>query len=163
MAFMLKEFTEKHALIRRYLAEGLTQTAVAEKMGMHPAAISQLVNSPLFRKMRKDYTERLDDRVIEKQANEVVKPDPVEELLKVSALEAAETVVRIMKSNEATRPSVAQKSAFDILNRRGYQAKETSQPQVPIIIINENQVELLNLADNETFNDAGKELAPAKV
>lgn len=95
---------------------------IASIVGMTPARVSIIRNSPMYLQERTRESSRLKGMFHEKQSDKLVTGDPVENLLKDQALNAAKIKIDLMEN--ARSEMVRNIASGDILDRAGYKAKE---------------------------------------
>ena len=110
---MLKELRTNHRTIIQMKFSGFTNNEIAEKTGMAPATISQIIRSPLG----EAYLNGLQDRA---------KEDILDVRKKLVSLnkDALKTFERLIDPKTKAPHSVQYNTAKDILDRNGYKAPD---------------------------------------
>lgn len=113
--------SHRHKEIMRRLMLGQSQKDIAEIMGYTPMRISQIVNSPVFKKQFDQYQATFEqmftERLLEKELH-----DPVREKLEEYKVDAIDTMYHLMRESESD--TVRRASAQDILDRAGYKPRD---------------------------------------
>jgi len=96
-----------HQILERDIA-GWTKGRIAGDLGMTPGRISVIVRSPMYVGMRDEKLKTLHEKVTDKVSDKIANSESV---LKEAQLEAAETLVDIMRTgrSESVRAQVAEK------------------------------------------------------
>lgn len=102
-----KELRERHRIAIRLHACGMTNNRIAETLGYTPSRISIILNDPRAEAVRMEMSSLVTDNL-----------DNIGLRLQFYAGEALTEVVDLMRG--ADSEGVRQKSAFDILDRAGY-------------------------------------------
>ena len=110
---MLKELRTNHRTILQMKFSGFTNNVIAEKTGMAPATVSQIIRSPLG----EAYLNGLQDRA---------KEDILDVRKKLVSLnkDALKTFERLIDPKTKAPHSVQYNTAKDILDRNGYKAPD---------------------------------------
>ena len=110
---MLKELRTNHRTIIQMKFSGFTNNEIAEKTGMSPATVSQIIRSPLG----EAYLNGLQDRA---------KEDILDVRKKLVSLnkDALKTFERLIDPKTKAPHSVQYNTAKDILDRNGYKAPD---------------------------------------
>lgn len=110
---MLKELRTNHRTIIQMKFSGFTNSEIAEKTGMAPATVSQIIRSPLG----EAYLNGLQDRA---------KEDILDVRKKLVSLnkDALKTFERLIDPKTKAPHSVQYNTAKDILDRNGYKAPD---------------------------------------
>ena len=110
---MLKELRTNHRTIIQMKFSGFTNNEIAEKTGMAPATVSQIIRSPLG----EAYLNGLQDRA---------KEDILDVRKKLVSLnkDALKTFERLIDPKTKAPHSVQYNTAKDILDRNGYKAPD---------------------------------------
>jgi len=131
-----KDFTKTiiHQLLERDVA-GWTHKAMGEDLGLSDSRISVITRSPMYVAMRDERLASLKDKVEDKVSNHIA---DAEDTLKGAKLEAAETLVSIMRTgrSDMVRATVASK----IVDR----GRETKGGINVVVQINEKMGERLD-------------------
>ncbi len=110
---------------------GKGTNAIAEELGMTAGRISIIKGSPMYERRRMEVEDELKGKYMEKQTDILTSGDPVEEVLKGAAMDAAKKKIDLMtySGNEQIQAS----AAADILDRAGYKA-HTERTKVSVEI-----------------------------
>lgn len=95
---------------------------IANFMGLTPARVSIIRNSPMYLDHVAREREKLKGEFHDKQSTKLVTGDPVTNLLKEHALLAAKTKISLMENGRSEFVRLA--ASGDILDRAGYKARE---------------------------------------
>jgi len=148
MTTSLKNLSEKHQRIKFFVCQGLSGAEIARRLEMHPRSVQLIISTPLFQTALKDYRLKLEGHMIDKQVEDVT-ADPVADRIRAEAMASVEKVVGLRDFSESEK--IQQGSAFDLLNRAGYSAKETKETEHRgDVVLGDKQVLILNEALEET-------------
>ena len=95
---------------------------IAEAVGLTASRVSIIRNSPMYLDALTRERKRLSDSFNAKQSDKLVTGDPVDNILKEHALNAAKTKIDLMDNGKSEFVRLA--AAGDILDRAGYKARE---------------------------------------
>jgi hypothetical protein len=95
---------------------------IARELGMTASRISVIKGSPMYQSAIVLERDRLKEVYREKQTDRLISGDPVEQVLKDSALEAARCKVELMNNGKSEFVRLA--ASGDILDRAGYKAHQ---------------------------------------
>jgi len=99
---------------------GNTGNQMSQDLGITPARVSVIRNSPMFTDERQRKMVELQSQTIDKKSTSVAEGDPVEAKLKSLALRAVETYENILRTGNSE--SVKKVTADSVLDRAGYKA-----------------------------------------
>jgi len=99
---------------------GNTGNQMSQDLGITPARVSVIRNSPMFTDERSRKMVELQDKTIDKKSTSLSEGDPVEVKLKKLAMSAVETYEKLLKTGNSE--SVKKVTADSILDRAGYKA-----------------------------------------
>ena len=99
---------------------GRTGKAIAQELGLGECRVSIIRNSPLYINRLAEMRQDMESQFMDKQTDIMTSGDPIEEVLKGAALDAANKKIQLMKqsSNELVQAA----AAGDILDRAGYKS-----------------------------------------
>ena len=95
---------------------------IARELGLTAPRVSVIKGSPMYQSAIGLERDRLKELYREKQTDRLVSGDPVEQVLKDNALEAARCKVELMNSGKSEFVRLA--ASGDILDRAGYKAHQ---------------------------------------
>ena len=101
---------------------GMKGNDIANKLGLSVSRISIIRNSPMYIAARDKMREDLKEQFVDKRADNLASGDPVENLLKTHALDAARAKIELMANGRSEFVRLA--AAGDILDRAGYKASQ---------------------------------------
>jgi hypothetical protein len=109
-----KSLSPRHKTVLALYAAGVKPGEIADALQMSGSRVSVIINDPRA------------DELIKQLSAELVQDITTEtrEVIQAHALEAANTVIGLMQNASSER--VRQTSAFDILDRAGFKAKDVS-------------------------------------
>lgn len=107
--------------IMRRLLLGQTQKEIADYLGYSPVRVSQIVNSPVFKRAFQMYEATFEEMFTERLVDKKVE-DPIKEKLDLYKVDAIDTMYELM--NQAESDNVRRASAQDILDRAGYKPRD---------------------------------------
>jgi len=126
----LKDLNQKHKAVARYLALGVSLSDICDQFGFNLTTWKQIVNAPIF----KHEVERINGELEERILEDAVK-DPVHLKLKMAATKAANRLIEeIDAAGEDSNASSRIRAAESILDRCGYNSKETDKSQQVIFV-----------------------------
>jgi len=128
MGYNLKKLNPSHRIVMRIYMQGKSRGEIAEATGFTENYVSMVVGDPTFQEVYRAMQEELDREFISGERDKLVE-DPVRERMRENALAAVEKVIELLNAKSET---VAQKSAFDILDRAGYKAEEKLKTELEV-------------------------------
>ena len=129
----IENLNSRHFKIIEYWLEGLKASQIAKKLNMADTQVRHILNSPQFQHelaIRKaSYDCVVNNRIAKVE-------EDVSETLKSAAIQAADTIIGCMDSEDE---NIKLRSASDILDRTGFPkvTRQTSDLSSPSITINE--------------------------
>jgi hypothetical protein len=127
----IKHLWERHKEVARLLVSGRKHVEVAATLGMTPARVAIIANSPVFEK----YLDRLRDRV------EVGIVD-VREKINEGSKDAIQVLLGMLKASDVN-PQTKSKVAMDILDRAGFAAVKTVRSENLNVTLNAERLQEL--------------------
>jgi len=93
---------------------------IAKELAIGEQRVSIIRNSPLYLKRLEELRREMETQFVDKQTDKLTSGDPIEELLKDSAIVAARKKIELM--NQSSNEMIASAAAGDILDRAGYKS-----------------------------------------
>jgi len=121
IALQPEKMSSKIQLIIAMDLAGFKGNSIAEAVGLTPARVSIIRNSPLFLQEREARWKTLQSQVMDKKTTEIAAGDPVEARIKDLALQAVNKYDMLLSG--AKSEFVQKATADSILDRAGYKAK----------------------------------------
>lgn len=128
-----KKLSSRVQSILNYDLHNWKQGRIAEALGMTQSRVSIIMNSPLYKEERNRMWTDLQSKTIEKKASDAASGDPVINLFKSSALDAA--MAKIDLAHNASSEFVKNSALSEVLDRAGYKAE--SKKVITSIEVNE--------------------------
>lgn len=129
MAHELKRIKERHKVIIDLVLQGFSNIEVAKKLGRHPQAVGQILQSPLMQaeiSRRRESMEKVHDQSVGAVAVRA------KEKIEGAAEMAADTMIGLLSSQDG---GIQHRSAADILDRVYGKAGDKGRDRKPTIVI----------------------------